>query len=325
MMFEDFGGRDADPQNAYLGEVESSQIYVGILGRRYGTPLPTRFSATHTEYRHAERRGLRMAVWALETQERGGPQQEFLDEVRAFHVAPTFRTSANLQRQVRERLVCIAAEDLAPWAKLDSIVFRASTVACGRNEINVTARIQSDDVGHALERLAPDGFGAGPEYRFTWPGRSRQVRVTDVRTTTTVASSRLLELRLEITEPRHDSMLGVGFSGQTPDDLTDVALRTALFGEPNQLAEQHMAFIAEMPDPLQPLRDASVPDEIVRPLAELMVTDELIGSGRAARVTKFQLGAAVNGARRLELTWEPPRLYSNETPEPRTLVGKVRL
>lgn len=39
VMFEQFGGRDADPEDAYLSEVETSDIYLGILGRRYGKPL----------------------------------------------------------------------------------------------------------------------------------------------------------------------------------------------------------------------------------------------------------------------------------------------
>lgn len=50
VMFEQFGGRDADPEDAYLSEVETSDIYLGILGRRYGKPLPSRSSATHAEY-----------------------------------------------------------------------------------------------------------------------------------------------------------------------------------------------------------------------------------------------------------------------------------
>ena len=36
VMFEEFGGRDADPEAAYLSEVQGSDIYVGILGQRYG-------------------------------------------------------------------------------------------------------------------------------------------------------------------------------------------------------------------------------------------------------------------------------------------------
>ena len=158
IMFENFGGRDADPLNAYLGEVETSEIYVGILGQRYGRPLPTRFSATHTEFRHAEQQGLRVAVWALDTQEREGPQQAFLDEVRVFHVVPSFHCPVDLRGQMSARLRDIAAEDLAPWTKLGFIVFRASEVAHAGAEIAVTARVHSDDVAHALEAMASNNF-----------------------------------------------------------------------------------------------------------------------------------------------------------------------
>ena len=62
VRFERFGGRDSDPNQAYLDEVRSSDIYVGLLGARYGRPLPSRFSATHEEYRDAEKQGLRLSV-----------------------------------------------------------------------------------------------------------------------------------------------------------------------------------------------------------------------------------------------------------------------
>src|ERR1044071_2268260 len=38
VMFEQFGGRDSDPEQAYLSELETSDIYIGIVGRRYGNP-----------------------------------------------------------------------------------------------------------------------------------------------------------------------------------------------------------------------------------------------------------------------------------------------
>jgi hypothetical protein len=63
-MWERFGGRDSDPNEAYLAEVRSSTIYVGLLGARYGRLLPDRYSATHQEFREAEREGLRTSVWA---------------------------------------------------------------------------------------------------------------------------------------------------------------------------------------------------------------------------------------------------------------------
>ena len=326
VMFEEFGGRDADPLNAYMGEVETSHIYVGILGRTYGRPLPTRFSATHTEYRHAEQQGLRISAWALDTQQREGPQRAFLDEIRTFRVVPSFQSSADLERQVRARLRGIAAEDLAPWAKLGFIVFRASEVVHDGNKIAVNARVQTDDVVHALEALAPVEYSRGQEHRFTWAGRCRTVRVTNVRSTTTTARSTLIHLQLETVESQRNQLLGVAFSGRTPDDLTDAAIQTTLFGAPNPLARENMGFMVEMRDPLQPLRDASVPDEIVRSLAELMIVDELVGSGRAERVADFKMGASVGGWRKLELSWEPPRRYVNEPRgRRRSLSGRVRL
>ena len=325
-MFEEFGGRDANPEDAYLGEVETSQIYLGILGKRYGRPLPSRFSATHTEFRHAEERGLRIAVWALDTKEREGPQQSFLDEIRTFHVVPAFRSSDDLQQQIRERLRSIAAQDLSPWTKLGFIVFRAKEITHAGNQITVTAYVQSDDVAHALEATAPDHFSSGKEYRFTWSGRCRNVRVTNVQTTTTTARSKLIRLQLEVHADHRNELLEITFNGLTPDDQTDAALRTALFGKPNPQANRYMDFMAEMPNPLKALRDARVPDEIVRSLAQLMIIDELVGSGRAARVTKFRLGASVGGKRRLELEWEPPQRYENERQRPRRkLEGQVRL
>ena len=60
----------------------------------------------------------------------------------------------------------------------------------------------------------------------------------------------------------------------------------------------------EMPDPFQLLRDAGVSDEITRALAEVMLVDEMVGSGRAARVTQFRLGATMGGVRKLQLEWE---------------------
>ena len=121
VLFEEFGGRDADPEEAYLAEVEGSDIYIGILGRRYGKPLKTRFSATHAEYLHAEKHALRIAVWTSAAADREGHEQSFLDEVRTFHVVPAFRTVADLQRQVEERMSAIAAEDLSPWCKFGNV------------------------------------------------------------------------------------------------------------------------------------------------------------------------------------------------------------
>jgi hypothetical protein len=102
-------------------------------------------------------------------------------------------------------------------------------------------------------------------------------------------------------------------------------LRTALFGTRHPLADQHLGFMGEIPDPFASLRAARVSDEVTRPLAELLFADALVGSGRAARITQFKLGASVRGVRRLVAGWQAPRRYANERPSARQIEGDVRL
>lgn len=303
ILFELFGARDADPEDAYLGEVETSDIYIGILGRRYGKPLPSRYSATHAEYLHAESQGLRIAVWARAETNREGHEQSFLDEVRVFHVTPQFTSSEELQASIEDRLRAIAAEDLAPWCKLGNIVFRASYVVDRGNAISVTARVRNDAVAHALETLREQRLDNA---RLTYAGRSKYVRLQSVHSTTRNARSRELQLNFEVREAPQTYRSEMSINNLSPTDLTEAGLRTVLFGEPSPLKDQYLGFVAEIEDPLQPLRDARIPDEITRPLAELLVVDALVGGNRAARVTEFRLGVAIRGLRRLKLAWEVP-------------------
>jgi len=325
VIFEQFGGRDADPEDAYFGEVESSDIYVGILGRRYGRLLSTRYSATHSEYLHAEKSSLRIAAWCLRADDREGHEHAFLDEIRGFHVVPEFTSPEDLHAQVEARLKAIAAEDLAPWCKLGSVVFRATEVADSGDDIHVSARVRSDEVAHALEGFRPDKVGSASDARFTWAGRSRFVRVVSIKSTTRSARSKLFSLAFETRDEPRDHLLEISVSGYSADDLTEAALRSALFGERHPLADQHMSLLAEMRDPVEALRGGRLADEITRPLAELLLTDALVGSGRASRVTTFRLGSSITGARRLRIGWEPARRHSNERSSARVVEGYVRL
>ena len=57
-------------------------------------------SATHTEYLHAEKSGLRIAAWCLDVHDREGHEESFLNEVRAFHVVPAFASPDDLRVQI---------------------------------------------------------------------------------------------------------------------------------------------------------------------------------------------------------------------------------
>lgn len=72
-----------------------------------------------------------------------------------------------------------------------------------------------------------------------------------------------------------------------------------------------MGFAASIPDPFAPLRQNPVSEEIIRPVAELLVTDMLVGTGRAKGIRAFSVGVANRGRRRLTLAWEVASQYSN--------------
>jgi hypothetical protein len=323
VWFEEFGGRDADPSDAYTAEVATSTIYVGILGQRYGRLLPSRYSATHTEYLFAEEHGLRICVYPLDVLDRDAREQAFLEEVWQFHTAPVL-SSEELPDAVVRRCERLAAEDLSPWCKLGDVVFRATSVTETKDEVVVTAKVRGKDVAHALDQMATDRWTRF-EGQFTWSGRSQAVRVGELQVTTTASSARSYRIALERRERQRESLFEVAFNGKSPDDLTEIAIKVGLLGERNPLEAQHMGFMVDLGDPLQPLRKQRVSDEIVRAVAQLLLVENLVGSGRVARLTKFRLGAAVAGKRRIELAWETQRRYSTVNPERRDVAGTVML
>jgi hypothetical protein len=323
IWFEEFGGRDADAQDAYISEVGTSTIFVCILGARYGRPLPTRYSATHTEYNFAEEHGLRMSVYSLPVSGREGPQQAFLDTVRQFHTAPSV-APADLPSTVTRRICGIAAEDLSPWCKLGSLIFRASKVVQSGDRITVTTKVRSPEVAHRLDELTNDRWNR-QEVQFTWCTHSQLVVVGKTEMTTTASVSRTYQLSLERKDRTRDTFLNMSFNGRSADDLTEIAIRTALLGEANPLGTAPSHFVTEMPDPFEPLRGAHVADEILRPIARLMLTEALVGGGGVARITNFRLGSAIVGKRRIDLGWETPKRYSNERSEMRRIDGRVEL
>jgi hypothetical protein len=90
-----------------------------------------------------------------------------------------------------------------------------------------------------LEETRGDKWDRGKSMQFTWPGRSAYVQVKEVRVTTTAGKSKRFHLELEIGEQRREAFLDVSLGNRTPDHLTEIGLRSALFGEPNPLLDQN--------------------------------------------------------------------------------------
>ena len=325
VMFERFGGRDDDPEQAYLTEVGRSDIYIGILGERYGKPLPSGYSATHAEYREAIRRGLRMSVWVWDGP-LAGPQHDFVDEVRVFHTTGTYQSASELGPAVEGRLRAIAAEALSPWVKVGDVVFRARTVAFDGKSLSVEARVRDDNVVAALEALRPGGIWSGPkEVKATWSGRTENIAVKSVETHTAAGRGARVSLTAERAAPTsgRPALVDVALSDRSPEDLTELAVRVSLFGEQNPLGM--MSFMAKMDNPFPTIESMRLPEDAVQPVAHLLLTEALVGSARAERITSLEVGPRRNGARRLLIAWQPKQRYSNHVPDERRVEGQTSL
>lgn len=319
IWFEEFGGRDDDPEAAYLSEVRSSTIYVGLLGKHYGKFLPSRFSAIQEEYREAETSGLRISVWTIASGDWDGDQERFVQEVRTFHTTGSFGSSDDLARSVKQRLLEIASQELSPWCNLGRVVFRARHIRIEATGIEVVAHVQGARVADALEAMRPDGWQSGP-HQFTDPSRSISVLVRDVGAFTTSARGRELTILLDPVDGNpdvfSDMSYSIGDKHFTADDLTEAALREHLFAEPNPAG----SFIS-LPNPLVAL-PSGLSEEILRPIMRLLFTEALVGSGRASRLVKMQIGVPIRGVRQFSLEWEGSTRLGHAA-ERRTIQGPL--
>jgi hypothetical protein len=322
VLFERLGGRDDDAETAYFDGVRSSDIYVGILGQRYGRPGLSGYSATHAEYLEAVRSGLRISVWHT-TESLDGHQNDFLEEVRVFQTTGVYASPDELGMKVEDRIKLIAAESLSPWCKVDSALFRASRFADTGDRITIEAVLRDDAVVAALEQLRSDRWSRSRDTRITCASRTYRCQVDAVVVESTSGRAKRVTIEARrLADDQRSTLHEVAFGSRSADDLTELAVRVALFGEPNPLDQ--MSFMAEMSNPFGPLNAIGLGEDAIHAVGEVLLTEALVGSGRAQRITALRLGPSRRGSRRVMLEWLPRQRYTNVIPVVRRVEGEVR-
>jgi len=320
VWFEEFG-RDADPEQAYLTEVDWATIYVAILNEQYGRPLPSGYSATEVEYLRARERGKRTAVYtAADAPGREGHLGRFIDRIRMFVVTEAFANEGDLERRVRRRLQELAAEALSPWVKLGDHVFRADLIDDMGATITIAARI-GDEIGHALDELSGRHV-AGARVSFAYEDCVVSGEVARVRRTVRArgVSDRVIELA-RVERARPDAMRPAT-AGHSADELVQFGLRHLLLAEPLPEAVERLAFTTDTGIGVDALRQCfDLPNEIAEAVTRLVITDGLVGTGRAARVASLSLGPRVGDRRRIAVHWLDPRGHANVEPARRSFEG----
>jgi hypothetical protein len=307
VWFEDFGGRADDAEVAYLGEIASSTIYLGILGRDYGRlDKAHRLSATHAEYREAERLGLPISAWVRDEANMNADQFNFLSEVRLFHTTGNFTDAEDLARGVRRRLEELAAEAVSPWAKLADVVFRTRRIVDDGVAITIHGSVHDGQVVAALEAMRPNTF-RNQDVRLTWAGRSAAVRVAQVQTTTTASRSHQVEVIVKRVESRESGSIpmtasfSTGGRSYTSDDLAVLDVRHMLFGE--ERPQGLFSLGGSIRDFVQDLPTGPTPAALYQAVFALLATEALVESGRALRVHTAQVSPVGPDGRRVRLAW----------------------
>lgn len=319
VMFEDLGPLDVTADQAYLAGVRSSDIYVGMWGPRYGIRMPNGYSATHAEYQEAERNGLRLCLFVHgeASGEMDGAQRDLIQGVRNLYTTSSWTDPVDLQMRTIQRLRDLAAEELAPWVRVGRALFRAREITSDGRTISIAADVRSDAVHAELVRLR-DGRSS---VAFASPTEALPVLVAEL--TTRTISTNVHEERLTLTaQERRSSHMRVALNGISADEVARRALADGLFGT-STLGEQ-ARWISRPTDPLALLRGSGLDDSVLRPIARLLIAEQLTTDGSASRIDSFTLGPAHQGERRLQATWTPPQIYVNEPdPAPLSIDGTI--
>lgn len=302
VWFENFGGRDDDAEAAYLGEVASSTIYLGVLGEKYGRLQKSRMSATHEEFREADKRNLIISAWVHQGTSLEADQIRFVEEVRLFHTTGTYQDAEDLSHSVVRRLRDIAAADLSPWVLFADLVFRAHSIRDDGKKLTIEATIRNPAVVSALEALRP-GDWTKKDRRLTFNGRSHMVRITAVHTTATSRTASKVTIECEqVLDTDVRTPLAFSVGGRTAGEVSELLVRHALFGD--DVPSRVLTLGGRVDAPLTDLPATVVSDELQRAIVRLLITDALIRSGRATRVLRLDVSPRGVDGRLADITWE---------------------
>jgi hypothetical protein len=306
-IFERFGGRDDDPEQAYIAEVAASTIYVGLLAGRYGSQHEGGFSATHLEFIEARQRRLRLCVFNDRNAAMEGHQRSFLDEVRRFHTTGSYTSPESAAAGVADRLRQIAAEEIAPWVLIDGLVVRARSSDLAGDRLALTLIVRDDNVRRRLEQLGDHRRGAQGDVRIVEHGRVHRAQVTGVRRTSTSNVGHNITLAATVSPVSQNGLAGGSLStgGRTysAEELAKLSVGDALFGT-TTAPQGAWGRLPEPNSPLDALKGLPLSDAVRRPVVRLVLTSWLVTAGHGDWVTSVDLGAAnPDKTRSLRIEW----------------------
>jgi hypothetical protein len=151
VRFEDFTAQGVPSRQACLDGVDSSSVYLLILGPKYGTVFPeTGQSATHDEFVRAQTRGLHRLVFVKAGVEMEPEQAAFVKHVEDYGSGlfrEAFTDVTDLQTKVAAALRLLASQPrnltFEPLAQPPTVTWKQDweDLNYGRSELGSTAEV----------------------------------------------------------------------------------------------------------------------------------------------------------------------------------------
>lgn len=240
VMWEELVPRDQDSVTSYLSGVDQSDMFVLLLGHRYGVSDSTGFSPVHIEANRAKEIGIpRLAFQSSSVRdaERDGRLVDWVRSLYAEISIARFDSNDDLRRLIELRLRELAATSTTIWIKLDRFIFPGS-IWHGDGDGGRSFRIDAVLRNPVLRREVESIGRRSSSLRLTWGATSHIVQDVRSETMSTSRSSDSIRLTGSFVslwnEPRAFMPGGMtimqGSRAFTPADQAEIWLRAEIIG-----------------------------------------------------------------------------------------------
>jgi hypothetical protein len=236
VMWEEITPQDERPQTAFIYGVNQSDVFVLLLGTRYGIPDASGYSPTHQEANQAKVRGIPRLLFdreGLNPSERAGMLIDWLKSMYVEVSTGKFTDANDLVRRLERRLRELVSQQETTWLKLGPIVVPGTVrqvTSSGDTEFFISARVTDPTIQRALSDLGNYRSDVNPD-RLTWGTRTFAVSLENVESNPISASTHEFVITCRFRPDRADSPMNFAVEDIDPAEQAEIWGRRALFGQ----------------------------------------------------------------------------------------------
>jgi hypothetical protein len=234
-----------------LEGVRRSELFLLIVGGRYGQSDASGYSPIHKEGNRAAELGLTRLLFeksGIDLAKRDGRLNDWIGSLYSELSGGKYSSPEELISVVDSRLREIAAMQETYWVKIGNLIFPGSvrrSSSGNDTKYVVTSEIRDAAVRRAMGGLLRPGMGQSSETRLSWASETHRVRITEVTSHSIGMSAEEFKISCSASESSmwrsYSPMTYVDNYGKSfgPREQAEVWLSTAVFGNQRSKPSDH--------------------------------------------------------------------------------------